>query len=161
MRAFFEQNISGVVMGLREQIRDDMKEAMKAKEMDKLNAIRMIQAAFKNREIELRPNDISEDELIGVLKKLAKQRKESIETYTAANRKDLADNEAKELKLIEAYLPAQMDRAQIEKIVADVIAETGAKSQKEMGAVMKAVIAKTAGQADNKIVSELVKAKLT
>ena len=148
-------------MGLREQIRDDMKEAMKAKEMDKLNAIRMIQAAFKNREIELRPNDISEDELIGVLKKLAKQRKESIETYTAANRKDLADNEAKELKLIEAYLPAQMDRAQIEKIVADVIAETGAKSQKEMGAVMKAVIAKTAGQADNKIVSELVKAKLT
>ena len=148
-------------MGLREQIREDMKEAMKAKEMDKLNAIRMIQAAFKNREIELRPNDISEEELVGVLKKLAKQRKESIETYTAANRKDLADNEAKELKLIEAYLPAQMDRAQIEKIVAQVIAETGAKSQKEMGAVMKAVIAKTAGQADNKIVSELVKSKLS
>ncbi len=148
-------------MGLREQIREDMKEAMKAKEMDKLNAIRMIQAAFKNREIELRPNDISEEELVGVLKKLAKQRKESIETYTAANRKDLADNEAKELKLIEAYLPAQMDRGQIEKIVVQVIAETGAKSQKEMGAVMKAVIAKTAGQADNKIVSELVKSKLT
>jgi uncharacterized protein YqeY len=151
----------GTKMGLREQIREDMKEAMKAKEMDKLNAIRMIQAAFKNREIELRPNDISEDELIGVLKKLAKQRKESIDTYTAANRKDLADGEAKELKLIEGYLPAQMDRAQIEKIVTQVIAETGAKSQKEMGAVMKAVIAKTAGQADNKIVSELVKAKLS
>jgi uncharacterized protein len=148
-------------MGLREQIREDMKEAMKAKEMDKLNAIRMIQAAFKNREIELRPNDISEEELIQVLKKLAKQRKESIDTYTAANRKDLADGEAKELKLIEAYLPAQMSREQIEKLVAQVIAETGAKSQKDMGAVMKGVIAKSGGQADNKLVSELVKAKLT
>lgn len=148
-------------MGLREQIRDDMKEAMKAKEMDKLNAIRMIQAAFKNREIELRPNEITEEELVGVLKKLAKQRKESIETYTAANRKDLADNEAKELKLIEAYLPAQMSREQIEKLVAQVIAETGAKSQKDMGAVMKGVIAKSGGQADNKVVSEVVKSKLT
>jgi uncharacterized protein len=148
-------------MGLREQIREDMKVAMKAKEMDKLNAIRMIQAAFKNREIELRPNEISEEELVQVLKKLAKQRKESIDTYTAANRKDLADGEAKELKLIEAYLPAQMSREQIEKLVAQVIAETGAKSQKDMGAVMKGVIAKSGGQADNKIVSELVKAKLT
>ncbi len=148
-------------MGLREQIREDMKVAMKAKEMDKLNAIRMIQAAFKNREIELRPNEISEEELVQVLKKLAKQRKESIDTYTAANRKDLADGEAKELTLIEAYLPAQMSREQIEKLVTQVIAETGAKSQKDMGAVMKGVIAKSGGQADNKLVSELVKAKLT
>lgn len=147
-------------MGLREQISSDMKEAMKAKDMDRLNALRMVQAAFKNREIELRPNPISEDEFIGVLKKLVKQRKESIEQYAAAKRQDLVDNETKELKLIETYLPAQMGRDQIEKIVAEVIAETGAKSQKEMGAVMKAVIARTSGTADNKIVSELVKAKL-
>lgn len=147
-------------MGLREQISNDMKEAMKSKAMDKLNALRMVLAAFKNREIELRPNPITEDELIGVLKKLVKQRKESIEQYAAANRQDLVDNESKELKLIQTYLPAQMGRDQIEKIVSDVIAETGAKSQKEMGAVMKAVIARTSGAADNKIVSELVKAKL-
>lgn len=147
-------------MGLKEQISSDMKEAMKAKEMDKLNALRMVQAAFKNREIELRPNPITEDDLIGVLKKLVKQRKESIEQYAAAKRQDLVDNETKELHLLETYLPAQMGREQIEKIVVEVIAETGAKSPKEMGAVMKAVIARTAGTADNKIVSELVKAKL-
>ncbi|MCM2282107.1 MAG: GatB/YqeY domain-containing protein [Bdellovibrionaceae bacterium] len=147
-------------MGLKEQISNDMKEAMKAKEMDKLNALRMVQAAFKNREIELRPNPINEDELIGVLKKLVKQRKESIEQYAAAKRQDLVDNETRELHLLETYLPAQMGREQIEKIVADVIAETGAKSQKEMGAVMKTVIARTAGAADNKIVSEIVKSKL-
>lgn len=137
-----------------------MKDAMKAKEADKLSAIRMIQAAFKNREIELRPNPITEDEYIQVLKKLAKQRKESIEQYQAANRQDLADGEAKELGIIEKYLPAQMGREQVEAVVVSVIAETGAKSAKDMGAVMKAVIAKTAGQADNKLVSELVKSKL-
>jgi len=147
-------------MGLKEQISADMKDAMKSKEMDRLNALRMVQAAFKNREIELRPNPITEDELIVVLKKLVKQRKESIEQYAAAKRQDLDDNETKELKLLETYLPAQMGREQIEKIVAEVIAETGAKSQKEMGAVMKAVIARTSGSADNKIVSEVVKAKL-
>ncbi len=147
-------------MGLKEQISADMKDAMKSKEMDRLNALRMVQAAFKNREIELRPNPITEDELIVVLKKLVKQRKESIEQYAAAKRQDLVDNETKELKLLETYLPAQMGREQIEKIVAEVIAETGAKSQKEMGAVMKAVIARTSGSADNKIVSEVVKAKL-
>lgn len=147
-------------MGLKEQISNDMKDAMKAKEADKLSAIRMIQAAFKNREIELRPNPITEDEYIQVLKKLAKQRKESIEQYQAANRQDLADGEAKELGIIEKYLPAQMGREQVEAVVVSVIAETGAKSAKDMGAVMKAVIAKTAGQADNKLVSELVKSKL-
>ncbi len=147
-------------MSLRDQIVNDMKVAMKAREMDKVNALRLVQSAFKNREIELRPNAITEDEMITVLKKLVKQRKESIEQYQAANRQDLADGEAKELKLLETYLPSQMGRDQIEAIVVEVIQQTGAKSQKEMGQVMKAVIAKTGGAADNKIVSELVKAKL-
>jgi len=147
-------------MSLREKIVHDMKEAMRAKDSLKLNALRMVQSAFKNREIELRPEPMSEDECITVIKKLAKQRKESIEQFQAAGRQDLADNEASELKMLEAYLPAQMSREQIEALVAQVMTETGASSIKDMGTVMKAVQAKSGGTADNKIVSEVVKAKL-
>jgi uncharacterized protein YqeY len=147
-------------MSLREKIVHDMKEAMRAKDSLKLNALRMVQSAFKNREIELRPETMSEDECITVIKKLAKQRKESIEQFQAAGRQDLADNEASELKMLEAYLPAQMSREQIEALVAQVMTETGASSIKDMGTVMKAVQAKSGGTADNKIVSEVVKAKL-
>ena len=117
-------------MGLRESISNDMKEAMKAKDAPKLSALRMVQSAFKNREIELRPEPISEDELQTVLKKLVKQRKESIEQYQAANRQDLVDAETAELKLLETYLPAQMSREKVEEIVSKVIADTGAKLQK-------------------------------
>lgn len=147
-------------MALRDQIMNDIKESMRAKDMAKLNALRMVQSAFKNREIELRPETMSEEEHIAVLKKLAKQRKESIEQYKAANRQDLVDAEAAELKLLEQYLPAQMSPEQVEKIVIEVIAAVGATTVKEMGAVMKEVQARTAGTADNKLVSELIKAKL-
>lgn len=147
-------------MSLREQITQDIKAAMKAKEMDKLNALRLVQSAFKNREIELRPNPMSEEEYMVVLKRLVKQRKESIEQYKAANRQDLVDAEAKELALLETYLPAQMSREQMEQIVDEVIKSTGATSVKEMGAVMKAAQTKTAGQADNKVLSEIIKSKL-
>lgn len=147
-------------MSLREQISGDMKTAMKEKNMEKLNALRMVQAAFKNREIELRPNPMSEDECLVVLKRLVKQRKESIEQFQAAGRQDLVDAESKELSLLETYLPAQLGREQIEKIVAEVIAETGAKSVKEMGAVMKAAQARAQGSADNKLLSEIIKSKL-
>lgn len=147
-------------MGLRDQITTDIKEAMRAKDSAKLNALRMVQSAFKNREIELRPEAMSEDEHIAVLKKLAKQRRESIEQYAAANRQDLVDGEAAELKLLETYLPAQLSREQIEKVVGEVMTALGASSVKDMGAVMKEVQARTAGSADNKIVSEVVKTKL-
>lgn len=147
-------------MALRDQIMNDIKDSMRAKDMAKLNALRMVQSAFKNREIELRPEPMSEEEHIAVLKKLAKQRKESIEQYQAANRQDLADAEAAELKLLEQYLPAQMSKEQVEKIVAEVIAAVGATTVKEMGTVMKEVQARTAGTADNKLVSEMIKAKL-
>lgn len=147
-------------MGLRDQIMTDIKDAMRAKDSAKLNALRMVQSAFKNREIELRPEAMSEDEHISVLKKLAKQRRESIEQYAAANRQDLVDGEAAELKLLETYLPAQLSREQIEKVVGEVMTALNASSVKDMGAVMKEVQARTAGTADNKIVSEVVKSKL-
>ena len=148
-------------MEIREQIMGDVKTAMRDKDSLKLNTLRFLQAAIKNREIELRPNAITADEVLGVIKKLVKQRKESIEQYTAGGRSDLADQEASELKVLESYLPAQMDRGQVEKIVAEVVAALGASSVKDMGPVMKEVMVRTAGTADNKIVSELVRAKLS
>ncbi len=147
-------------MALGEQVRKDITEAMKAKDAARLSALRMVQAAFKNREIELRPNAMPEDEYIGVIKKLVKQRKESIEQFQQAGRQDLVDNETAEMKILEAYMPAQLSREQIEKIVADVIAATGATSVKQMGQVMKEAQAKAGGQADNKLMSEIIKSKL-
>ena len=147
-------------MVLREKIMDDVKTAMKSKDQLKLNALRFLQAAIKNREIELRPNAINEEEVLGVIKKMVKQRKESIEQYQAASRQDLADQESAELKILEDYMPAQMGREQIEKLVVEVITATGAKSVKDMGNVMKEVIARAKGSADNKTVSEVIKSKL-
>ena len=147
-------------MQIREKLTADMKEAMKAKDQVRLEAIRFLQAAIKNREIELRPDPINQDEVLGVVKKMVKQRKESIDQYQAAGRQDLVDKEANELKILEAYLPAQMSKDQIEKLVIETIAELKATTIKDMGPVMKSVIAKSQGSADNKIVSELIKAKL-
>ena len=148
-------------MEIRDQLMADVKDAMRAKDQLKLNTLRFLQAAVKNREIELRPNPINSDEVMSVIKKLVKQRKESIEQYQAGNRQDLADQEAAELKVLEAYLPAQMGKEQVEKVVTEVIAALGAKTVKDMGPVMKEVIARTAGTADNKTVSEVIKSKLT
>jgi uncharacterized protein YqeY len=147
-------------MGLRDQISNDIKDAMRAKDSAKLNALRMVQSAFKNREIELRPEPMNEDEHLGILKKLVKQRKESIEQYAAAKRQDLVDNETAELKLLELYMPAQLSREQVEKVVGEVMTALNATTVKDMGAVMKEVQARTAGAADNRMVSEVVKAKL-
>jgi len=97
---------------------------------------------------------------MGVIKKIVKQRKESIEQFTTAGRQDLVDQETAELKVMEAYMPAQMSKEQIEKMVAEVIAATGAKSIKEMGTVMKEAQARSGGQADGKTLSEVIKAKL-
>ena len=148
-------------MEILPKIMNEIKDAMRAKDSLKLNTLRFLQSALKNREIELRPNPMSDDEATGVIKKLVKQRKESIEQYKAGNRQDLADQEAAELKILETYLPAQMTKEQVEKLVADVIASTGAKTIKDMGPVMKEVVAKSGGAADNKLVSELVRAKLS
>lgn len=147
-------------MGLKEKILEDMKAAMKSQEADRLSAIRFLQSAVKNREIELRPNAIDDQEIIGVIKKLAKQRKDSIEQFEKAGRTDLADKEKFELTVLEAYLPSQMSAEQITKIVEEVITALGANSIKQMGAVIKEVQARTSGSADNKLISEVVKARL-
>ncbi len=148
-------------MEIREKLMNDMKTAMREKDQVKLDTIRFLQAAIKNREIEVRPEPISADDVLAVLKKSSKQRKESIEQYKQAARQDLVDKEEAELKIIEGYLPSQMSREQVEALVTSTIAELKASSVKDMGAVMKAVVAKAAGSADNKLVSEIIKSKLT
>ncbi len=148
-------------MEIRNKIMADVKLAMIAKESLKLTTLRGLQAAIKNREIEVRPEAITADEVLAVVKKLVKQRKESIDQFTTAGRQDLVDQEAAELKLLEVYLPAQMGREQIEKIITEVIAALGAKTVKDMGPVMKEVMVRTSGAADNKIVSEVIKSKLS
>ncbi|WP_413576604.1 GatB/YqeY domain-containing protein [Bdellovibrio sp. HCB290] len=147
-------------MEIRDKIMADVKAAMIAKESLKLTALRGLQAAIKNREIDMRPDAITPEEVINVVKKLVKQRKESIDQFSQAGRQDLVDQESAELKVLEVYLPAQMGREQIEALVVEVIAATGAKTVKDMGPVMKEVIARANGAADNKIVSEVIKAKL-
>ncbi len=147
-------------MEVRDKVTADIKAAMLAKDSVKLGALRMLQAAIKNREIDMRPNPITGDEVLAVIKKLVKQRKESIDQFGQAGRQDLVDQETAELKILEVYLPAQMGREQIEALVVEVIAAVGAKTVKDMGPVMKEVIARSGGTADNKIVSEVIKSKL-
>lgn len=148
-------------MEIREKILAEIKSAMLAKETVKLNTLRFLQSAIKNKEIDSRPNPLTEKDVMDVIKKMVKQRKESIEQFSAAGRMDLADQEKAELKVMEAYLPAQMSADQVTAIVVEVIAALGAKTAKDMGPVMKEVMARTAGQADGKMISETIKSKLS
>jgi uncharacterized protein YqeY len=149
------------VSAIKAKITEDVKSAMKAKEQAKLDALRFLQAAIKYKEIELRPESIKDEDVLGVIRKLAKQRKESIEQFGQAGRKDLVDKETAELAFLESYLPQSADRATTEKVVGEVIAALNASSIKDMGAVMKESISRLAGAADNKLLSEIVRARLS
>lgn len=147
-------------MSLKDQILQDMKSAMKSRDQDVVSALRMVNSALKNKEIELRPESLTDKDTLAVLKKLTKQRKDSIEQFEKAGRQDLVDKEKKELAAIEKYLPEEMGEEQIKQIVRQCIEETGASSIKDMGKVMQAVTARTQGAADNRLVSQVVKAHL-
>lgn len=150
-------------MELKQQIVDDLTAAMKAKDAAKTGALRMVKAAIMTREKEKEQGTVlTDDETMKVLQSLVKQRRDSIEQYEKAGRTDLSRKEAEELKFIEAYLPQAASTEEIERAVSEAIAETGATTPKEMGAVMKAVQAKLSGRnADGKTVSELVKSVLS
>lgn len=147
-------------MALREQILSDIKEAMKKKDSHRLTTLRMLQSAVKNKEIELRPKEIADADILDVLKKLVKQRQESIEQYQSAGRNELADKEKTEIEILSVYLPEQLSEDKVQEIVDKTVNELGASSMKDMGAVMKEVVARTEGAADNKVISQLVKARL-
>ncbi len=149
-------------MSLIEQIQKDITAAMKAREEQRLSTLRMVKTALKNREIEkMAPLDDKESQQ--VLSTLIKQRKESIEQFLKGGRKEMADKEAAEIVLIETYLPKAADEEQIVAGVKAVIAEMGSPSMKDMGTVMKNVMARFAGagiRVDGKVVSEAVKKEL-
>jgi len=146
-------------MPLRDQVNEDMKSAMKAREADKLAAIRLLLAAMKQREVDERIT-LDDAGVVAVVKKMIKQRKDSIAQYEKAARQDLADKEKYEISVIEKYLPQQLSQAEIDGIIAEAIASTGAKGAADMGKVMGVVKPKLAGRADMGKVSGLVKGKL-
>jgi len=144
---------------LKTRINDDVKSAMRAKDKNRLGALRLITAAIKQKEVDERI-EMDDTAVLTVLEKMVKQRKDSIEQYGKAGRDDLIATEQYELDLIQTYLPEQMTEAEIEAIVAEAIAATGATEMKDMGKVMGQVKPKVAGKADMGLVSKLVKARL-
>src|SRR5438270_3885932 len=148
-------------MTLKDKIISDMTAAMKAKDAARTSTLRMVKAAIMHREKE-GVGELSNDDVLKLLRSQMKQRRDSVEQYQKAGRQDLADKETAEIAVIEFYLPQAASEAEIEQAVTDAITETGATSMKEMGAVMKSVMAKLAGKnADGKTVSETVKKKLS
>ena len=137
-----------------------MKAAMRARDSARLSAIRLILAAIKQKEVDERI-EVGDAEVLGILEKMIKQRRESIAQFEKAARKDLADAEKFELTVLSGYLPQQLGDAEIQKEINSVVAETGASGPKDMGKVMAALKARLAGKADMGKVSALVKARLS
>ncbi|MBU4565224.1 MAG: GatB/YqeY domain-containing protein [Desulfarculus sp.] len=146
-------------MSLTLKVEADLKTALKSRDELATSCLRLVRAAFKNQGKELK-RPLNGEEEIKILSTLAKQRRESIEQFTKGNRKDLADREQAELAIIEAYLPTQLDQDAVAKVVGEVFAELNPQGMKDMGAVMKEAMARMAGQADGKLVNQLVRQRL-
>jgi uncharacterized protein len=146
-------------MSLKERITEDMKAAMRAKDSERLGTIRMVTAAIKQREVDERIQ-LDDTQVLSVLEKMIKQRKESIAQFTAGGREDLAAKENKEIELLQTYLPAQLSEAELDALVADAVAKSGATSIKEMGKAMALLKQSAQGRADMGVVSAKLKAKL-
>jgi uncharacterized protein YqeY len=145
---------------LKERITEDMKAAMRASEKERLLTIRMVQAAIKQREVDERVV-LDDTQVIAVIEKMVKQRRESIAAFEQGGRADLAQKEQSEIALLQVYLPAQLSAAEVDALIKEAIATTGATSMKDMGKVMGAVKAKAAGRADMGAVSASIKAALS
>ena len=143
-------------MSLKDQLTEAMKEAMKAKQVDRLSTIRQLRSAIKNKEIEL-GRELDDDAVISVIGTLVKQRREAAQMYRDNARPELADKEEAELAVLQEYLPAQLSEDEVRAVVAAVVAEVGATSLKDLGKVMPQVMARTKGAAEGKLVSRLVR----
>ena len=146
-------------MPLREQLNEDIKAAMKAREQDRLGALRLMLSAVKQREVDERIT-LDDAQVLAVIEKMVKQRKESITQFEQGGRADLAAKEKAEIEQLQAYLPAQLSDAEVDALIREAIASTGAASIKDMGKVMGAVKARAAGRADMGAVSARIKAAL-
>jgi uncharacterized protein len=147
-------------MSLKQQITEDMKTAMRARDTARLGAIRLLLAAMKQREVDERI-ELSDADVVAIIEKMNKQRRDSISQYEAAGRQDLADVEKFEMSVLRNYMPQQLSAAEISTAVAEAIAATGATGQQDMGKVMGVLKPKLAGRADMGKVSALIKAQLT
>jgi len=141
------------------RIDGDMKLAMKAQEKERTGTLRMVKAALQNRRIEKRA-DLSEEEVLGVLVSMIKQRNDSVEQFEKGGRSDLADREKNEITVISAYLPAQMGEDEVKAAVAEAVAASGAQGPKDMGKVMALLMPRVKGRADGKLVNQLVRSML-
>ena len=146
-------------MSLKQRINDDVKAAMRGGDARRRDALRLLLAALKQREVDER-KDLADPDVVAVIERMIKQRRESIAQFEKGGRQDLAQNEQYEIGLLQAYMPQAMSDAEIEAAIADVIAAAGAKAPSDMGKVMGALKGKLAGKADMGKVSALVKAKL-
>ena len=147
-------------MSLKQQITEDMKTAMRAKETARLGAIRLLLAAMKQREVDERI-ELTDADVVAIIEKMLKQRRDSISQYKAANRQDLVDVEEFEVSILQTYMPQQLSEAEVIAAIAEAIAATGAAGPHDMGKVMGVVKPKLAGRADMGKVSGLIKAQLT
>jgi uncharacterized protein YqeY len=147
-------------MGLKEQITEDMKTAMRAKDMERLGTIRLLTAAMKQKEVDERI-ELNDTLILGILEKMIKQRKDSISQFESGGRQDLADKEKAELDVLSAYMPAALSEDEVKKEVAAAVAETGAAGPQDMGKVMTVLKSKLSGRADMTAVSGLVKSALS
>ncbi len=146
-------------MSLKSRIQEDMKSAMRSAAKERLGTIRMLMAAIKQREVDERIN-LNDAQVLSVLEKMIKQRKESVAQFQTGNRPDLVDKENAEIALLQAYLPSQLSEAEIDALVSETIAATGAASIKDMGKVMGIIKGKAQGRADMAAVGAKIKAKL-
>ncbi len=146
---------------LEEKIFNDYKEAMKNRDTLKSSVLSFLRAAMINTAIEKKKKTLDDNDAIAVIKKQAKQRQDSIEQFQKGNRQDLAEKEIKELAILKGYLPEELAIGEIKKMIEEVVLATGASSIKDMGRAMKEVTAKIAGKADSKLVSDLVRERLS
>lgn len=146
---------------LKERLDTELKDAMRAKDELKLSVLRMLKSAIKYKEVEGEKHLLDDSGVIGVITTLVKQRRDAVAEYTAANRPELAEKEQKEIAVLQGYLPAQLDAAALTQAITGCIAEAGAKTIKDLGAVMKIASAKLKGQAEGKAISDEVKAQLS
>lgn len=145
---------------LIEKLAADLKQSMLAKDVARTSTLRMLKSAIEYYKIEKKQETLTDADVTSVIKKQIKQRQDSIESFTKGGRTDLVTNEQAELAVLKTYLPDELSPAEVEAIVKAVIVEVGATTKNDMGKVMKAVQAKTAGRADNRLVSQLVAASL-
>lgn len=145
---------------LKNRINEDTKACMRAKDKERLGALRLVNAAIKQVEVDTRA-ELGDEDVLGVLEKMLKQRRESLEQYTKADRTDLADQEAFEIDLIQAYMPEELSSDEVDRLIDEAVAASSAQTMKDMGKVIGSLKSALKGRADMRAVSEKVKSRLS